>query len=57
MTIAWSPSIAPLTMTSSLRNGPNGGEPVIANKPATHSTAVTGNAAPTPRTPAVDLER
>ena len=35
---------------NSLRNVPNGGEPVIARKPAIHSTPVTGKTLPTPET-------
>ncbi len=42
-------------MTSSLMNGPNGGEPVMANSPAIHRAPVTGRRAATPRTVVVDL--
>ena len=44
-------------MTSSLRKGPKGGDPVMARNPATQRTPETGSERKTPRTSRVDLLR
>src|SRR5205823_12391811 len=50
-------SRAALRIVSSLRNGPNGGEPVIAKRPIAQSIPDAGRARRTPRTSSGDLER
>ena len=54
-TTKWRPDIAPERIVNSLMNGPNGGEPVIARKPARKSAPESGTRRSAPLTLSIDL--